>query len=93
MLRLHHLIRHHEPISLNPNLLPLIPECRFGDRLRAGRDNDIVSDMPLIPGKSKKVISQNIATEVKAGRPQKQAIAIAFSKAGMSRKRSRKRIY
>lgn len=38
--------------------------------------------MPLLSGKSKKVISKNIATEIKAGKPSKQAIAIAFSKAG-----------
>lgn len=37
--------------------------------------------MPLKPGKSKKVISKNIATEIKAGRPKKQAIAIAFAMA------------
>lgn len=42
--------------------------------------------MPLKTGKSRKVISSNIATEMNAGRPQKQAIAIAFSKAGKSKK-------
>lgn len=43
--------------------------------------------MPLKPGKSPKIIGANIKTEMKAGRPQKQAIAIAMSKAGMAKPR------
>lgn len=41
--------------------------------------------MPLESGKSREAISHNIATEIKAGKPKNQAVAIAYSKAGMSR--------
>jgi len=37
--------------------------------------------MPLVPGKSREKISTNIRTEIAAGKPQKQAVAIALSKA------------
>ena len=38
--------------------------------------------MPLKEGKSQDVISRNIRTEMAAGKPQDQAVAIALSKAG-----------
>jgi hypothetical protein len=41
--------------------------------------------MPLNPGQSPKVVGANIKAETKAGRPHKQAVAIALSKAGKSR--------
>lgn len=44
----------------------------------------------LKEGKSKKVISENIAIEINSGRPKKQAAAIAYSKAGKSKKGKKK---
>lgn len=48
--------------------------------------------MPLLPGKSQKAIGRNIGELVHSGRPQQQAIAIAYSKAGLSRKDRKKAI-
>ena len=43
--------------------------------------------MPLKKGKSKKSISYNIRELRMSGRPIKQAIAIAFAKAGLTKKK------
>ena len=41
--------------------------------------------MPLKKGRDPQAIKENIKREMKRGKPQKQAIAIAMSKAGMSK--------
>ena len=37
------------------------------------------NNMPLVKSKSKKDFSANVKTEIKAGKPVKQAVAIAYS--------------
>ena len=44
--------------------------------------------MPLMKSASKKAFSKNVATEVKAGRPLKQSLAIAYSEQREAGKRN-----
>jgi len=43
--------------------------------------------MPMKSGYGNKTVSKNIKTEIKSGKPMKQAVAIALSKAAKSKKK------
>lgn len=47
--------------------------------------------MPLVKGTSKKTLAENISREMHAGKPQKQAIAIAYSVQRQAQKKQGKK--
>jgi len=46
--------------------------------------------MPLIKSSSKKAFGKNVKKEMEAGKPQKQAVAIAYSEQREAKKKSTK---
>lgn len=46
--------------------------------------------MPLEKGKSKAAFSHNVSTEMKSGKPQKQAVAIAYAQRRRGKKSKKK---
>ena len=46
--------------------------------------------MPLIKSTSKKAFGKNVAAEMKAGKPQKQAVAIAYEEKREAMKKRKK---
>jgi hypothetical protein len=46
--------------------------------------------MPLKKSASKKAFKSNVSKEIKAGKPVKQAVAIAYSVQGQAKKKKRK---
>lgn len=50
-----------------------------------------LNTMPLIKGTSAKAFSENVRREIRAGKPQKQAVAIAYSVKRKAAKKKRKK--
>ncbi len=85
---------HHGEFT-SPHIAELLKE-KMGNVKVTNRDMYVDVDhgngksMPLMHGSSKHVISENIRSEMHAGKPQDQAIAIAMSKAGKGKKKAKK---
>lgn len=57
----------------------LTPKGAALKRWNCAQGGMIGEEMPLIEGKSKKSLQKNIKTEIEAGKPPKQAVAIAYA--------------
>jgi hypothetical protein len=79
---------------LEKGVVQEFPEGLFGVRslnvfIRVDKNYKEDEEMPLVKGKkasSKKGFSENIKREMEAGKPQKQAVAIAYSEARRGKK-------
>jgi hypothetical protein len=78
-----------KPLDILPNCPMLAGRSRTATATRPPEAGFLLeqSTMPLKSGSSKATISKNIKTEMSAGKPQKQAVAIALSKARGGKKR------
>lgn len=65
--------------------------CMYKASLYMDGGRPEIKQNPLRSGKSRKVIGRNISELVHSGRPQKQAVAIALQKAGLSSKKNPER--
>ena len=66
-------------IVITTGQVPLETAVKIAKRTRKQRSDKGQKRMPLSKSASKKAVGKNIKTEKKAGRPQKQAVAIALS--------------
>ena len=62
----------------------------YTDRGEPWKAFEMGENMPLLKGKSRRAIGTNIKTEEAAGRPRKQAIAIALNTAKVRKKKKKK---
>ena len=74
---------HSPSVKTVAKLVTGLPGLKIEDFFVKGGENS----MPLKKGDSKKAVSANIKTEMKAGKPQKQAVAIAINEARKATKK------
>jgi len=68
------------PGSVPPSpMMPLVEALHAALAAREGTKQDVHTEDDLVKGKSDAAFSKNVATEMHAGKPQKQALAIAYA--------------